>query len=181
MQTQTIQGVSFVPAQRTLTDIKLYLFTCAFVLGNLIFPMIVHTIPNGGLIFLPLFFFTLVAAYSEGFLAGILVAVASPLINYAVTKMPPMVMLPTILFQSLLIAVSAAFISSWLKKIDFSAIAIIVVATQILAGFFDYFISGSVASAIHTVELGIPGMIIMAVGGYVLLKIIAKMRAEHVS
>jgi hypothetical protein len=176
MQLQSILEVPFVPVQRTWRDVKLYLFGCAFVLGNLLLPMLVHRVPNGGLIFLPLFFFTLVAAYSEGLLAGILVALASPLINHTLTGMPALAMLPVILFKSLFVAAAAALVSNQLRKISFTAIAIIIVAMQGLGGLFDYFVLGNAARAFQTVILGWPGMLIMAVGGYALLWIIARLR-----
>ena len=181
MQLQAIGEVPFVPVQRTLKDVKLYVFGFAFAVGNLLLPMFVHAVPDGGAIFLPLFFFTLVAAYSEGLLAGILVAIASPLINHAVTGMPAMVMLPTVLFKSLFVAVAAAGVSNHLRKISFAAIAIIVAAMQIFGGGFDYFISGNAARAVNVVKLGVPGMLIMAVGGFALLRLIAKMRGERPS
>jgi hypothetical protein len=108
MQTSSILSVPFVPVRRGFRDAGLYLFSAAFVAGNLALPMAVHTVPQGGLIFLPLFFFTLVAAYSEGLLAGVLVALASPIINHAVTGMPAASMLPIVLFKSLFLAVTAA-------------------------------------------------------------------------
>jgi len=178
MQFQSILEVSFVPAQRTLSDIKLYLFAFAFALGNLLLPMAVHTIPSGGMIFLPLFFFTLIAAYSDGLLAGILVALLSPLLNHAVTGMPALIMLPTVLFKSLLVAGLAALVSERLRKISFLAIAGIVIAMQVFGGLFDYFISGNAARAIASVTLGFPGMVIMTILGYALLRVIANMREE---
>lgn len=178
MQSQIIMNVPFVPVQRTFKDAELYGFGLAFVIGNLLLPMAVHAIPDGGMIFLPLFFFTLVAAYSEGLLAGVLVAIASPLINYAATGMPSMEMLPTILFKSLLVAVAAAVISNRLRKINFAAIVAVIVAMQVFGGLFDYSVTGDAARAIHAVRLGIPGMIIMAVGGYAMLRMIARMREK---
>ncbi len=176
MSLQAILDVPFIPAKRLLSDIKLYLFWVVFTLGNLIFPMVVHTIPQGGMIFLPLFFFTLVAAYSEGLLLGVLVAIASPLINHALTGMPMLVMLPSVLFKSIFIAVVASSVAHYLKKISLPAIIFMVVAMQVLGGLFDYVMTGNLERAIGSLKMGVPGMIIMAVGGYVLLRIIAKIR-----
>jgi hypothetical protein len=178
MQLQAVIDVPFVPVQRTFKDVKLYLFGLAFIAGNLLLPMAIHAIPNGGMIFLPLFFFTLVAAYSEGLLAGILVALASPLINHAMTGMPVTAMLPAVLFKSLFIAVAAAVVSSRLKKISFAAIAVIVVAMQALSGLFEYMILGDLENAFMVVKLGLPGMILMTVGGYAMLRWIANQREK---
>jgi hypothetical protein len=179
MQLQVISEVPFIPVQHALRDVKLYLFGFAFSLGNLLLPMTVHTIPDGGAIFLPLFFFTLVAAYSEGFLAGILVAIASPLINYAVTGMPTLEMLPTVLFKSLLVAVLAASISKHQKKLSFVTIAMIILAMQAFGGIFEYFFSGNALRVMISLKLGIPGMFIMAIGGYAVLRLMAKMHGGN--
>lgn len=176
MQFQAISEVPFSPGKRTLNEAKLYLFWFSFTLGNLLLPMIVHAIPNGGMIFLPLFFFTLVAAYSEGLLVGTLVAISSPLINYFLTGMPMLTILPIVLFKSLLIAISASIVANTLKKINLVAITLIVVAMQVMGSLFEYVISGNIERALYSFKLGIPGMIIVAFAGYALLRIIAKVR-----
>lgn len=58
---------------------KTYWFTLLFVAGNLILPQLCHLIPQGGLILLPIYFFTLIAAYKFGIRVGLLTAVLSPL------------------------------------------------------------------------------------------------------
>lgn len=54
---------------------KTYWFTLLFVAGNLILPQLCHLIPQGGLILLPIYFFTLIAAYKFGIRVGLLTAV----------------------------------------------------------------------------------------------------------
>ena len=39
----------------SLRDLRLYGFVAVFSAGNLLLPMAVHTLPQGGLIFLPIF------------------------------------------------------------------------------------------------------------------------------
>ena len=176
MQFQAIWEVPFVPVQRSLRQVKLYLFWLAFTLGNVLFPMIVHAVPNGGMIFLPLFFFTLVAAYSEGLLVGMLVAIASPLINHALTGMPMLSMLPVVLFKSLFIALAASMVSQLMKKISMPLIVLMVVAMQGFGGLLDFFISGNVERVLSSLRMGLLGMIIMAFGGFAMLRIIARIR-----
>ena len=64
-----------------LGSAKTYLFTIVFVVGNLLLPQLAHLIPQGGLIFLPIYFFTLIAAYKYGIHVGVLTAILSPLVN----------------------------------------------------------------------------------------------------
>ncbi|MEG1999322.1 MAG: ECF transporter S component, partial [Bacteroidales bacterium] len=55
-------------------EYKTYLFSVFFIGGNIILPQLCHLIPNGGLIFLPIYFFTLIAAYKYGITVGVLTA-----------------------------------------------------------------------------------------------------------
>ena len=52
------------------TQAKTYLFATLFVIGNIVLPQLAHTVPQGGFIFLPIYFFTLIAAYKYGWQAG---------------------------------------------------------------------------------------------------------------
>jgi len=180
MRSMLITNIPFTPAQLTFRDAWLYLFALAFAAGNLMLPMAVHTIPNGGLIFLPLFFFTLVAAYAEGLNTGLLVALASPLINHALTGMPTGTMLPVILIKSLFIAVAAAYVARHLSRISLPAIAGSVVAMQALGVIVEWVLSGNPAQATHAAILGIPGMILMTLGGYALIRLIAALREKGI-
>jgi hypothetical protein len=58
-------AVEFVGPKRltrwTAEGIRLSTFVAIFSLGNVAGPLLAHTIPSGGLIFLPIFFFTALA------------------------------------------------------------------------------------------------------------------------
>ena len=90
------------------------------------------------MIFLPLFFFTLIAAYAEGINAGLLVALISPLLNHALTGMPAPAMLPIVLFKSVFIAVAAAVLARRLGRVHLAAIAGSVAAMQILGALLEW-------------------------------------------
>ena len=60
---------------------KTYAAAALFVVGNILLPQLCHLMPQGGLVWLPIYFFTLVAAYKYGLTAGLLTAVASPVVN----------------------------------------------------------------------------------------------------
>ena len=55
-------------------DIRTYVWSAAFVACNIVLPQLCHLVPGGGLTWLPIYFFTLVAAYKFGFAAGLLTA-----------------------------------------------------------------------------------------------------------
>ena len=62
-------------------DIRAYTMAALFVAGNIVLPQLCHLVPQGGLVWLPIYFFTLVAAYKYGLTAGLLTAIVSPIVN----------------------------------------------------------------------------------------------------
>ena len=90
-------------------DAKTYLAAALFVAGNIVLPQICHLVPQGGLRWLPIYFFTLVGAYKYGWRVGLLTAVLSPLVNSALFGMPAAAALPAILLKSVLLAAAAGF------------------------------------------------------------------------
>lgn len=172
--TFTASSVRIQSTTLSLRDLRLYGFVAVFTVGNLIAPMAVHTIPQGGLIFLPIFFFTLVAAYRFGFTAGALTAVASPVLNYALTGMPASDMLVSVLLKSLLIAAIAALLAGRSGRLSLWLLLLAAASMQ-LAGFgFDLVRGGSVAAGLDALRLGLPGVAIMGFGGYAVLRLMAR-------
>ena len=93
-------------------EMRTYLFAFLFIAGNIVLPQLCHLIPQGGLMLLPIYFFTLIAAYKFGFRVGLLTAVLSPLINSALFGMPPAAALPIITIKGVLLAGAAAWMAS---------------------------------------------------------------------
>ena len=88
-------------------DAKTYLAAALFVAGNIVLPQICHLVPQGGLRWLPIYFFTLVGAYKYGWRAGLLTALASPVANALLFGMPAAAALPAIVLKSVLLAGAA--------------------------------------------------------------------------
>ena len=86
------------------SEIRTYLFGLLFVAGNIILPQCCHLIPQGGLTWLPIYFFTLIGAYKFGWKVGLLTAFLSPLVNSFAFGMPAAAMLPGILLKSCVLA-----------------------------------------------------------------------------
>lgn len=93
------------------TKPETYLAASLFVLGNIALPQIFHLMPQGGIIWLPIYFFTLIGAYKYGWKVGLLTAVFSPVVNSFLFGMPLPVSLPAILLKSVLLAVSAGYVA----------------------------------------------------------------------
>lgn len=153
------------------TAVKTYLTALLFVMGNVVLPQLCHLVPQGGMIFLPIYFFTLIGAYKFGWRVGVLTALFSPLVNSALFGMPAVALLPVILVKSTLLALAAAWVASRLRAWNlFLQLVLVVLAYQLLGGLFEWAWTGSLASALQDWRLGMPGMCLQIVGGYLSVK-----------
>ncbi len=166
-------ATNFQPLNLKLTDTKTYLFVFVFVAGNIFLPQLCHLIPSGGLIFLPVYFFTLIASYKFGLKAGLITALFSPVLNAVLTGMPPMVALPVILLKSSLLALAAAYVANSFKKVSIVLLILVVLSYQMAGSLAEWAITQSFAKAIQDITVGIPGMLIQIIGGWFLLKKLA--------
>ena len=98
-------------------EMRTYMFALLFIAGNIVLPQLCHLFPQGGLILLPIYFFTLIAAYKFGFRVGLLTAVLSPLVNSALFVMPPAAALPIIMIKGVMLACAAAWMANKSKAL----------------------------------------------------------------
>jgi hypothetical protein len=164
-----LKGYYFRPEEIQLKKIQLYTFVLLFSAGNILFPYLCHTIPDGGKILLPLFFFTLIGAYKFGIKAGLMIAVISPLLNSLLFGNPPSFMLADIIFKSVVLALMASYISRRTKKISLVLLTIVVLSYQLAGGVGQWIITGSMQSSYSSFIIGIPGMVIQVILGFALL------------
>ncbi|MDR1003872.1 MAG: ECF transporter S component [Prevotellaceae bacterium] len=148
------------------SDAKTYLVALLFIAGNVLLPQLCHLLPNGGFIFLPIYFFTLVGAYRYGWKAGLVVAVCSPLINSLLFGMPALGVLPAILMKSVLLALCAGLAASYFKRVSIPLLIGVVVAYQLVGTLGEWALSGDFMLAIQDFRMAIPGMLLQVVGGY---------------
>ena len=151
-------------------DSRAYMAAALFVAGNIVLPQLCHLVPQGGLVWLPIYFFTLVAAYKFGLTAGLLTAVASPVANSLLFGMPAAAMLPIILVKSVLLALAASFIASKARGVALWAVALAVVVYQAVGTMAEWGMTGSLATALQDIRLGWPGILVQIFGGYVVMK-----------
>lgn len=154
----------------TYREIRTYIIATLFIAGNIILPQLCHTIPQGGLIFLPIYFFTLVGACKYGWQVGLLTALLSPLVNHVLFGMPPAYALLPITVKSVVLALSAALIARRQGTVTLLSVAAAVVACQTFGSLFELALTGSYAAAIQDVRLGLPGIAIQIFGGYAVLR-----------
>jgi hypothetical protein len=156
-------------------EAKTYAFASLFIVGNILLPQLCHLVPGGGLIWLPIYFFTLIAAYKYGLGVGLLTAVFSPIINSLLFGMPVAAALPVILIKSGLLAISGALTAHYVGKTSLWAILLVVLSYQLVGTAIEWAIVGEFFKAVQDFRIGIPGMILQVAGGYLLLRAIAKL------
>ena len=154
----------------SLRNAQSWMLASLFVLGNIALPQLCHLIPQGGLILLPIYFFTLVAAYKYGFGVGVVTAVLSPVINSLLFGMPAAAMLPIILVKSLLLAGGAALVAHRMGRVTVLALVAVVLGYQVVGSLAEWAMTGSLTAAMQDFRLGLPGMALQVVGGYAVIK-----------
>ena len=128
--------------------IKTYWVAALFVAGNIVLPQLCHLVPQGGMRWLPIYFFTLVGAYKYGWRVGVLTAVLSPLVNSA------------------LFGIAAGYAASHFKRASVGLLAAVVLAYQIVGTLGEWAIVGDFALALQDFRIGLPGMALQIVGGW---------------
>lgn len=152
------------------SNVKTYLTALLFVAGNMILPQIFHFVPQGGITWLPIYFFTLVAAYKYGWKVGLLIGVLSPVINSLFFGMPAFGLLPVILLKSVLLATAAGFAAYRFHRVSLLVLLGVVLFYQVLGTLGEWAIEGSFFVAVQDFRIGLPGMALQVIGGYLFVK-----------
>lgn len=155
-------------------EAKTYLVAALFVLGNIALPQLFHLVPKGGMIWLPIYFFTLVGAYKYGWRVGLLTAIASPLVNSALFSMPQPAVIPAILIKSVLLAIAAGYAANKFRKVSIPLLIGVVAFYQIIGSLAEWALTGSAAAALQDVRLALPGITLQVLGGYLFIKYVLR-------
>ena len=151
-------------------EAKTYLAAALFVAGNIVLPQICHLVPQGGLRWLPIYFFTLVGAYKYGWRVGLLTAVLSPAVNSALFGMPVADTLPPILFKSSLLAVAAGLTAARCRRVSLPLLAAVVLGYQAIGTLGEWAMTGSLRAALQDFRIGLPGMSLQILGGWAFMR-----------
>ena len=162
METATLYSLPYREA-------KTYWVASLFVAGNVVLPQLCHLIPQGGVMWLPIYFFTLIGAYKYGWRVGVLTAVLSPLVNSALFGMPAVAVLPAILLKSCVLALVAGFVAAKFRRASLLLLAAVVLAYQIIGGLGEWAMTGSWQVAMQDFRIGVPGMLVQIFGGYLFI------------
>ena len=158
-----------LPQPLGLTDSRFYLATCALVVGNLLFPVLVHRIPDAGRTLLPILFFTLIAGWRYGAKVGLLTGLLSPLANHFLTGMPPAALLRELLLQSALLGGVASMVAARSRRPTLALLALVVGVHQALV-LFPQLLQGGAQACLETLRLRLPGLLLQVLAGTALLQ-----------
>lgn len=147
-------------------ELRTYLAAALFVVGNIVLPQLAHLIPQGGVTWLPIYFFTLIGAYKYGWRVGLLTAVASPLLNSWLFGMPAPQVLPAILMKSVVLTAAAGFAARRFRTVTLPLMLAVVLTYQVVGTFGEWALTGSFYAAAQDFRVGLPGMALQVVGGY---------------
>ena len=173
METKTVKLYSL-----DYSNARTYLMAALFIAGNMALPQLFHLIPQGGITWLPIYFFTLIGAYKFGWKVGLLTAVLSPIINSllfaralrAGRKRELPAVLPAILLKSVLLAAAAGWAAHRFNRISLPILLAVVLFYQVAGTLGEWAMVGSFFQAVQDFRIGLPGMAMQVVGGYALIK-----------
>ena len=156
-----------------LAELKTYILSVGLIAGSILFPYVLHHFYLAGEIFLPIYFFVLIGAYKFGWKVGVITGIFSPLASFALTGMPMLAILPSVIIKGILLAIVAGFFTRNYGKLSLLNLSLIVVSYQVAGFLIVYALTHNFALSVADLVLGYPGLIIEIIGGYVLLKFIS--------
>jgi hypothetical protein len=143
----------------TLDNWRTYLFATLFTAGNIALPQLCHLVPQGGLLFQPIYLFTLIAACRWGWRVALLTALVSPLLNTLWFSMPSVAMLPVVLLKSVVLALGVSWaMTSKVRKPLWMAV-LFIIGAQLLGAVAEW----ALLSSATTLWLCLPGVVLQIV------------------
>lgn len=143
----------------TLDNWRTYLFATLFTAGNIALPQLCHLVPQGGLLFQPIYLFTLIAACRWGWRVALLTALVSPLLNTLWFGMPSVAMLPVVLLKSVVLALGVSWaMTSKVSKPLWVAV-LFIIGAQLLGAVAEW----ALLSSATTLWLCLPGVALQVV------------------
>ena len=127
----------------TLSNLRTYLFVLLFTAGNVVLPQLCHLVPQGGLLFQPIYLFTIVAACRWGWRVALLTAFVSPLINTFLFAMPSVAMLPVVLLKSVVFALGVSWALMGKVRKPLLTAVLFIVGAQLLGALAEWLLLSS--------------------------------------
>ena len=151
-------------------EAKTYLWATVFVACNLVLPQVFHLIPQGGVIFSPLSLVILAGAYKFGWKTGLLAALASPLVNHAITGMPALEVLPVMTLKLAVLALVAGLAAQRFKTVSLPLLIGVILVSKAIGCLGEFILTGGIAATIADFTIGWPGLLLQVFGAWLILK-----------
>jgi len=151
-------------------EAKTYLWATVFVACNLVLPQVFHLIPQGGVIFSPLSLVILVGAYKFGWKTGLLAALASPLVNHAITGMPAWEVMPVMTLKLAVLAMVAGLAAQRFKTVNLPLLIGVILVSKAIGCLGEFILTGGIAATIADFTIGWPGLLLQVFGAWLILK-----------
>lgn len=154
------------------------LMAALFIAANIGLPHLFHLIPGGGVMFLPIYFFTAFAAVSYGKWTGIVTGIMSPLTGYLIFGAPKAYMIPDMMLKAVMLSAAIAYFMTKARRTAelIAAIPVAVIVAWGLTGVMELTFT-SYEMAFQDFHTGIPGMVLMTIAGWIAL--IFKLKVEN--
>ena len=159
---------AFNQLEINMHQVKFYLLSLVFIAGNIIVPWFFHQFGLAGKIFLPIYFFVILAGYKYGWKLGVSVGLFSPLLNNLLTGMPPIYAI----IKGVLLGFIAGEVAKETKKITLLNIVLVIALYQIAGAILEAIALSSINLAIDNLRLAIPGMLLQILFGFVMIKLL---------
>ena len=150
-------------------EVKTYVWAAVFVACNLVLPQVCHLIPDGGIVFAPLSFVILAGAYKFGWKTGLLAALASPLVNHAVTGMPAWEVMPVMTLKLAALALAAGLAAQRFKTVSLPILVAVILVAEAVGALGELALTGGISATVADFTVGWPGLLLQLFGTWLLL------------
>ena len=133
-------------------------------------PQLFHLIPQGGVIFSPLSLVILAGAYKFGWKTGLLAALASPLVNHAITGLPAWEVLPVMTLKLAVLAMVAGLAAQRFKTVNLPLLIGVILVSKAIGCLGEFILTGGIAATIADFTIGWPGLLLQVFGAWLILK-----------
>lgn len=124
--------------------------------------------------FAPLSLVILAGSYKLGWKAGLLAAVASPLVNHLTFGMPAWGVLQVMMIKLAVLALAAGFTAQHFKRISLLLLVGVVLVSEVVGGLGELALTGGMAATVQDFTVGWPGLLLQVLGTYFILKLLTK-------
>ena len=149
---------------------RTYLMAAIFLGCNIVLPQLFHLIPQGGIIFAPLSLVILAGSYKFGWKTGLMAALASPLVNHAVTGLPAWDVMPVMTLKLAVLALVAGLAAQRFKTVSLSLLIGVILVSKAIGCLGEFILTGGIAATIADFTIGWPGLLLQVFGAWLILK-----------